>query len=80
MLVQISASPNSCHCPSCCQCISRLLYLLWSSLPELDIYIVKATNHVELPSKEKHIRGKWIFHSERLGKTLTPNVCARREC
>ncbi|XP_074380039.1 putative clathrin assembly protein At5g35200 isoform X1 [Apium graveolens] len=51
-----------------------------SGYMELDIYIVKATNHVELPSKEKHIRGKWIFHSERLGKTLTPNVCARREC
>lgn len=27
------------------------------SLQELDIAIVKATNHVERPSKERYIRG-----------------------
>lgn len=27
-------------------------------LQELDIAIVKATNHVERPAKEKHIRGR----------------------
>ncbi|KAL8127717.1 hypothetical protein AgCh_014585 [Apium graveolens] len=31
---------------------------------ELDIYIVKATNHEELPSKEKHIRGKCYCYME----------------
>lgn len=33
-------------------------------MQELDINIVKATNHVESPSKEKHIRGKCNFDME----------------
>lgn len=28
---------------------------------ELDIAIVKATNHVERPAKEKHIRGAFFI-------------------
>ncbi|KAI7735737.1 hypothetical protein M8C21_015394 [Ambrosia artemisiifolia] len=31
-----------------------------SDYKELDINIVKATNHVERPAKEKHIRGEYI--------------------
>lgn len=30
-------------------------------MQELDIAIVKATNHVERPAKEKHIRGGGCF-------------------
>jgi hypothetical protein len=33
---------------------------LWQ---ELDIAIVKATNHVENPTKEKYIRGEMVIRS-----------------
>lgn len=33
-------------------------------LQELDINIVKATNHVERPAKEKHIRSKFNYDVE----------------
>lgn len=46
---------------SCSQCISKaciyLMFLARCWIQELDIAIVKATNHVERPAKEKHIRG-----------------------
>lgn len=34
--------------------------LLHFFLQELDVAIVKATNHVERPAKEKHIRGELV--------------------
>lgn len=34
-----------------------LILLVWCWIQELDIAIVKSTNHVERPAKEKHIRG-----------------------
>lgn len=47
---------------SCSLCIVfGSLWTYHSSLQqELDIAIVKATNHVERPSKEKYIRGSGI--------------------
>ena len=33
------------------------IWVSYKTLQELDIAIVKATNHVERPAKEKHIRG-----------------------
>lgn len=33
------------------------IWLWHKTLQELDIAIVKATNHVESPAKERHIRG-----------------------
>lgn len=39
-----------------------LMFLVPCWIQELDIAIVKATNHVERPAKEKHIRGVF-FHA-----------------
>jgi len=42
-----------------------LLFLLTRWIfQELDIAIVKATNHVERPAKEKHIRGNYVVNIE----------------
>ncbi|KAE8809341.1 40S ribosomal protein S5-1 [Hordeum vulgare] len=38
-------------------------------LKELDIVIVKATNHIERPSKEKYIRGLGLIVSDDLGSS-----------
>lgn len=37
------------------------LLLAFGFIKELDIAIVKATNHVERPAKEKHIKGGSVF-------------------
>lgn len=37
--------------------IQSYILVRYKTLQELDIAVVKATNHVERPAKEKHIRG-----------------------
>ena len=41
--------------------ISIVFFFFFLFLKELDIAIVKATNHVEYPPKERHVRSELIY-------------------